>query len=213
MQWVFAVLHCRPGLNGAVVPADAAQPLMKETISSIQNKIDHLYNRTQVSGLHPLREMTSTAPTPFYILYMGICTLKVHDQTLLNINNHLVNGGGNELDRGPRGGGNQMTTLKEEILTELERRVSLSCSACQVRNTLADVPRQKETPLVPFVEATVRYCFVLSMTHNYRQSFHLAVCVVKASLSEGRKTHCCSPKWSKNPISFKIISKSRMTVV
>lgn len=190
MQWVFAVFRCRPGLNGAVVPADAAQPLMKETISSIQNKIDHLYNRTQVSGLHPLCEMTSAAATPFYILYMGICTLKVHDQTLLNINNHLVNGGGNELDGGPRGGGNQMTTLKEEILTELERRVSLSCSACQVRNTLADVPHQKETLLVPFVEATVRYCFVLSMTHNYRQSFYLALCFTKASLSEGRKTHC-----------------------
>lgn len=190
MQWVFAVFRCRPGLNGAIVPADAAQPLMKETISSIQNKIDHLYNRTQVSGLHPLWEMTSAVATPFYILYMGICTLKVHDQTLLNINNHLVNGGGNELDGGPRGGGNQMTTLKEEILTELERRVSLSCSACQVRNTLADVPHQKETPLVPFVEATVRYCFVLSVTRNYRQSFYLALCVAKASLSEGRKTHC-----------------------
>lgn len=53
MQWDVAVFRCRPGLNGAVVPADAAQPLMKETISSIQNKLDHLYNRTQVRGLHP----------------------------------------------------------------------------------------------------------------------------------------------------------------
>ncbi|MEQ2173033.1 hypothetical protein GOODEAATRI_027572 [Goodea atripinnis] len=57
---------------------------------------------------------------------------RVHDETLLNINNHLVNGGGNELDRNPEtGGGNQLNTLKEEILTELERRVSLSCSSCQ----------------------------------------------------------------------------------
>ncbi|MEQ2275990.1 hypothetical protein XENORESO_011986, partial [Xenotaenia resolanae] len=92
-----------PSLNGATVAADSAQPFMKETINSIQTKLDHLYNRTQV-----------------------------HDETLLNINNHLVNGGGNELDRNAEtGGGNQLNTLKEEILTELERRVSLSCSSCQ----------------------------------------------------------------------------------
>ncbi|XP_068609944.1 EMILIN-1-A [Brachionichthys hirsutus] len=94
-----------PGVNGAIVPADSAQPHMKETINNIQTKLDHLYNRTQV-----------------------------HDQTLLTINNHLVNGAGNELDGAANGGGvggNQLTTLKEEILTELERRVTLSCSACQ----------------------------------------------------------------------------------
>lgn len=39
----------RPGLNGAIVPADSAQPHMKETINSIQTKLDHLYNRTQVN--------------------------------------------------------------------------------------------------------------------------------------------------------------------
>ncbi|TKS75846.1 EMILIN-1 Elastin microfibril interface-located protein 1 [Collichthys lucidus] len=94
-----------PGLNGAVVPADSAQPHMKETINTIQTKLDHLYNRTQV-----------------------------HDQTLLTINNHLVNGG-NELDGGTKGsGGNQLNILKEEILTELERRVSLSCSSCQTEH-------------------------------------------------------------------------------
>ncbi|XP_076581878.1 EMILIN-1-A-like, partial [Chaetodon auriga] len=105
-----------PGLNGAIVPADSAQPHMKETINSIQTKLDHLYNRTQV-----------------------------HDQTLLNINNHLVNGGGNELDgvvRGGGPGGNQLNSLKEEILTELERRVSLSCSACQAG--VEDLRRQQQ---------------------------------------------------------------------
>ncbi|XP_031733172.1 EMILIN-1-A isoform X1 [Anarrhichthys ocellatus] len=122
-----------PGLNGAIVPADSAQPHMKETINSIQTKLDHLYNRTQV-----------------------------HDQTLLNINNHLVNGGGNELDgvaggeggggegggggggggAGGGAGGNQLTTLKEEILTELERRVSLSCSSCQAG--VEDLRRQQQ---------------------------------------------------------------------
>ncbi|XP_068197995.1 EMILIN-1-A [Antennarius striatus] len=104
-----------PGVNGAIVPADSAQPHMKETINNIQTKLDHLYNRTQV-----------------------------HDQTLLTINNHLVNGGGNELDGVAGGGGiggNQLTTLKEEILTELERRVSLSCSACQAG--VEDLRRQQ----------------------------------------------------------------------
>ncbi|CAJ1077310.1 EMILIN-1a [Xyrichtys novacula] len=104
-----------PGLNGAIVPADSAQPHMKETINSIQTKLDHLYNRTQV-----------------------------HDQTLLTIN-HLVNGGGNELDGIARVGGyggNQLNTLKEEILTELERRVSLSCSSCQAG--VEDLRRQQQ---------------------------------------------------------------------
>ncbi|KAM4712846.1 EMILIN-1-A isoform 1-T1 [Anableps anableps] len=101
-------------LNGATVAADSAQPFMKETISSIQSKLDHLYNRSQV-----------------------------HDETLVNINNHLVNGMGNELDgnAGRGGGGNQLKTLKEEILTELERRVSLSCSSCQVG--VEDLRRQQ----------------------------------------------------------------------
>uniref|UniRef100_A0A3B5LP09 Elastin microfibril interfacer 1a n=1 Tax=Xiphophorus couchianus TaxID=32473 RepID=A0A3B5LP09_9TELE len=71
----------------------------------------------------------------------------VHDETLLNINNHLVNGGGNELDGnvepggGQGGGWDQLNTLKEEILTELERRVSLSCSSCQVG--VEDLRRQQ----------------------------------------------------------------------
>lgn len=105
-----------PGLNGVIVPADSAQPHMKETINNIQTKLDQLYNRTQV-----------------------------HDQTLLNINNHLVNGGGNELDGSSKGGGNggnQLNTLKEEILTELERRVSLSCSSCQAG--VEDLRRQQQ---------------------------------------------------------------------
>uniref|UniRef100_A0A3Q0T8N3 Elastin microfibril interfacer 1a n=1 Tax=Amphilophus citrinellus TaxID=61819 RepID=A0A3Q0T8N3_AMPCI len=116
-QRLYVLFHRVHVLNGAIIPADSAQPHMKETINSIQNKLDQLYNRTQV----------------------------VHDQTLLTINNHLVNGGGNELDgvsrdRGP--GGNQLNTLKEEILTELERRVSLSCSACQAG--VEDLRRQQQ---------------------------------------------------------------------
>lgn len=54
---------------------------------------------------------------------------QAHDRTLDNINNHLVNGrGGNDLDGHD---GDRFTTLKDEILRELERRVSLSCTACQ----------------------------------------------------------------------------------
>lgn len=58
-----------------------------------------------------------------------------HNKTLVNINNHLVNGKGNELEGGLSGGGvdgRKGNSLKEEILSELEKRVSLSCSFCQV---------------------------------------------------------------------------------
>uniref|UniRef100_A0A3B3CZF2 EMILIN-1-like n=1 Tax=Oryzias melastigma TaxID=30732 RepID=A0A3B3CZF2_ORYME len=93
------------GSSGARNPADAAQPEIEETIHSIQTKLDQLDNRTQA-----------------------------HDKTLVSINNHLVNGKGNELDRGVSEGGqsgSKLNLLKEEILRELERKVSLSCSSCQ----------------------------------------------------------------------------------
>ncbi|XP_071346082.1 EMILIN-1-A-like [Trachinotus anak] len=93
------------GSSGGRNPADAAQPEIKETIHSIQTKLDQLDNRTQA-----------------------------HDKTLSSINNHLVNGKGNELDGSLSGGGlsgGRLNLLKEEILRELERRVSLSCSSCQ----------------------------------------------------------------------------------
>uniref|UniRef100_A0A8C2ZSN8 Elastin microfibril interfacer 1b n=1 Tax=Cyclopterus lumpus TaxID=8103 RepID=A0A8C2ZSN8_CYCLU len=97
-------------------PADAAQPEIKETIHSIQTKLDQLDNRTQA-----------------------------HDKTLVSINNHLVNGKGNDLDGGLSGGGlggGKLNSLKEEILRELERRVSLSCSSCQAG--VEDLRRQQQ---------------------------------------------------------------------
>uniref|UniRef100_UPI003AAF4A4F EMILIN-1b n=1 Tax=Centroberyx gerrardi TaxID=166262 RepID=UPI003AAF4A4F len=111
----------KPGFSGGMTsggrnPADAAQPEIKETIHSIQTKLDQLDNRTQA-----------------------------HDKTLVSINNHLVNGKGNELDGGPSGGdtsGRKLNTLKEEILRELERRVSLSCSSCQAG--VEDLRRQQQ---------------------------------------------------------------------
>ncbi|XP_030628661.1 EMILIN-1-A [Chanos chanos] len=101
----------RTGLNGGRNPADAAQPEMRETINSIQTKLDFLDNMTQV-----------------------------HDRTLININNHLVNGNGrgNELDVSS----SRYVTMKEEILKELERRVTLSCSACQTG--VENVHRQQQ---------------------------------------------------------------------
>ncbi|KAL2082557.1 hypothetical protein ACEWY4_022375 [Coilia grayii] len=101
----------RGGQSGGRNPADAAQPLIKETIHSIQAKLDHLDNMT-----------------------------RVHDRTLIDINNHLVNGngGGNELDTGSV----QYRTLKEEILRELEDRVTLSCSACHAG--VDDMRRQQQ---------------------------------------------------------------------
>ncbi|XP_067223471.1 EMILIN-1b isoform X1 [Chanodichthys erythropterus] len=104
----------KPGFNGGKTPADAAPPEMKETIYNIQAKLDQLDNRTQA-----------------------------HDKTLVSINNHLVNGkgGSNDLDIGGVGG-NQFNTMKEEILRELERRVTLSCSACQ--SGVEDLTRQQQ---------------------------------------------------------------------
>uniref|UniRef100_A0A671M7R5 EMILIN-1-like n=1 Tax=Sinocyclocheilus anshuiensis TaxID=1608454 RepID=A0A671M7R5_9TELE len=104
----------KPGFNSGKTPADAAQPEMKETIHNIQTKLDQLDNRTQA-----------------------------HDKTLVSINNHLVNGkgGGNDLDIGGVGG-SRFNTLKEEILRELERRVTLSCSACQ--SGVEDLRRQQQ---------------------------------------------------------------------
>ncbi|XP_022605747.1 EMILIN-1 [Seriola dumerili] len=99
------------GGGGGRNPADAAQPEIKETIHSIQTKLDQLDNRTQA-----------------------------HDKTLVSINNHLVNGKGNDLDGGLSGGG--LNSLKEEILRELERRVSLSCSSCQAG--VEDLRRQQQ---------------------------------------------------------------------
>uniref|UniRef100_A0A3B4BFT5 EMI domain-containing protein n=1 Tax=Periophthalmus magnuspinnatus TaxID=409849 RepID=A0A3B4BFT5_9GOBI len=102
------------GGSGGRNPADAAQPEITETINSIQTKLDQLDNRTQA-----------------------------HDKTLVSINNHLVNGKGNDVDGGVSGGasGPVLTSLKEEILRELERRVSLSCSACQAG--VEDLRRQQ----------------------------------------------------------------------
>ncbi|KAI4786651.1 hypothetical protein KUCAC02_036985, partial [Chaenocephalus aceratus] len=67
-----------------------------------------------------------------------------HDKTLVSINNHLVNGKGDQLEAGPSGGGLsgwKMDSLKAEILQELERRVSLSCSSCQAG--VEDLRRQQ----------------------------------------------------------------------
>ncbi|KAG7508204.1 EMILIN-1-like [Solea senegalensis] len=145
------------GLSGSIVPADSAQPHMKETINSIQTKLDHLYNRTQV-----------------------------HDQTLLTINNHLVNGGGNELDGAGTGGGggggaagNQLNSLKEEILTELERRVSLSCSACQAG--VEDLRRQQQEDRER-IQALEK--LLSSMDQHLRQS-------VEMSHSETLRSQAC----------------------
>uniref|UniRef100_H3DPC3 Elastin microfibril interfacer 1a n=1 Tax=Tetraodon nigroviridis TaxID=99883 RepID=H3DPC3_TETNG len=124
---------CRTGLSGAIVPADSAQ----ETINSIQTKLDHLYNRTEV-----------------------------HDKTLVNINNHLVNGGGNELDRPSRDGINQ---LKQEILTELEIRVSLSCSSCQTG--VEDLRRQQQQDRER-IQALEK--MISSMDQHLRQSLDMS---------------------------------------
>ncbi|XP_067348743.1 EMILIN-1-A-like isoform X2 [Channa argus] len=112
----------KPGFSGGASssggknPADAAQPEIKETIHSIQTKLDQLDNRT-----------------------------RAHDKTLVSINNHLMNGKNNDLNGGLSGdglSGGILNSLKEEILRELERRVSLSCSSCQAG--VEDLQRQQQ---------------------------------------------------------------------
>uniref|UniRef100_A0A3Q2X062 Elastin microfibril interfacer 1a n=1 Tax=Haplochromis burtoni TaxID=8153 RepID=A0A3Q2X062_HAPBU len=153
MQTTINGINQRHGLTGAIVPADSAQPHMKETINSIQTKLDHLYNRTQVA----------------------------HDQTLLTINNHLVNGGGNELDGADRGGGggDQLNILKEEILTELERRVSLSCSSCQIG--VEDLRRQQQQDRDRIAALEKR---ISSIDQHLRQSLEI-------SRSETERSQAC----------------------
>ncbi|XP_049611976.1 EMILIN-1-A [Syngnathus scovelli] len=142
-------------LNGAIVPADSAQPHMKETINNINTKLDHLYNRTQV-----------------------------HDQTLLNINHHLENGGGNDLDGTAVGGGlrgNQLNTLKEQILTELERRVTLSCSACQAG--VEDLKKQQE-------QDRERIRSLEKLINSMNQQFRQNLQIVKSEAEQSQT--CCS---------------------
>lgn len=125
------------GGGGGRNPADAAQPEMKETIHNIQTKLDQLDSRTQVgapsegllipAGSPPLCSWRSTSSAP----QTPPSPVQAHDKTLVSINNHLVNGNGGVPPGGGVSGG-RLSLQKEEILQELERRVSLSCSSCQV---------------------------------------------------------------------------------
>lgn len=133
----------RNGLGGGSLggrnPADAAQPEIKETIHSIQTKLDQLDNRTQA-----------------------------HDKTLVSINNHLVNGKGNELEGGVSGGSlseGRLNSLKEEILSELERRVSLSCSSCQAGVEDLRKQQQQDRERIRALEKQMN-----AMDAQYRQS-------------------------------------------
>ncbi|XP_015257488.1 PREDICTED: EMILIN-1-like [Cyprinodon variegatus] len=79
------------------------------------------------------------------LLLLILSLHQAHDKTLVSINNHLVNGKGNELEGDPSGGalnGEKLNSLKENILKELESRVLLSCSTCQVG--VEDLRRQQE---------------------------------------------------------------------
>ncbi|XP_061614168.1 EMILIN-1-A-like isoform X2 [Phyllopteryx taeniolatus] len=133
------VLHSSGGISsGARNPADAAQPEIKETIHSIQTKLDQLDNRTQA-----------------------------HDKTLVSINNHLVNGKGNDLEGGLSGGSlseKSLNSLKEEILKELERRVSLSCSSCQAGVEDLHMQQQEDRERIRALEKQLN-----AMDVHYRQ--------------------------------------------
>ncbi|XP_051952563.1 EMILIN-1-like [Xyrauchen texanus] len=136
----------KEGVSGGNNLADAAQPEMRETIHSIQTKLDMLDNMTQV-----------------------------HDKTLITINNHLVggNGIGNELD-------GRYDTLKEEILRELERRVTLSCSACQTGVDGIQRQQQEDRERIRALEKHISV-----MEQHHRQSVEM----LERELS--RSQSCC----------------------
>lgn len=139
----------RGGHSGGQNPADAAQPEMRETINSIQTKLDLLDNMTQL-----------------------------HDRTLININNHLVSGNsaGNELDRG-----GQYNTLKDEILRELELRITLSCSACQSGVESVRQQQQEDRERIRALEKQVSV-----MEQHHRQTVEL----LQGDLA--RSQSCCN---------------------
>lgn len=68
---------CRTGLSGAIIPSDSAQPHMKETINSIQTKLDHLYNRTQVNSIgHVTIIPLDGRVSEILGLYVNICRFR-----------------------------------------------------------------------------------------------------------------------------------------
>ncbi|XP_023694540.2 EMILIN-1b [Paramormyrops kingsleyae] len=122
-----------PGFSGKT-PADAAQPEMKATIHSIQTKLDQLDNRT-----------------------------RAHDKTLVSINNHLVNGKSSSNDLDNKSGGSWLDTLKEEILRELETRVTHSCSACQ--SGVDDLKQQQEEDRER-IRALEKHVYTMNQQHR-----------------------------------------------
>lgn len=75
------------------------------------------------------RKQSTIAEIPICWMFLQ----QAHDKTLVSINNHLVNGKGDDgVQAGGGVSGGKLSVLKEEVLRELEKRVSLSCSSCQV---------------------------------------------------------------------------------
>lgn len=141
--------HWSQGVHvGGQNPADAAQPAIRETINSIQTKLDLLDNMTQI-----------------------------HDRTLISLNNHLVNGNsaGNGLDR--RG---QYNTLKDEILRELELRITLSCSVCQSGVESIQQQQQEDRERIRALEKQVSV-----MEQHHRQTVE----VLQRELAHSQR--CC----------------------
>lgn len=90
---------------------------------------------------------------------------QAHDKTLVSINNHLVNGKGDDgVQAGGGVSGGRLSVLKEEILRELEKRVSLSCSSCQViavshsSTTVWEIYRSENAVYIPVDMKRARRC-------------------------------------------------------
>lgn len=136
---------------------------LQSTLRNMNQKIHEESRRTTVSGGNNLADAAQTIHSIQTKLDMLDNMTRVHDKTLTSINNHLVGGegGGNELD-------GRYGTLKEEILRELERRVTLSCSACQTGVESVQTQQQEDRERIRALEKHISV-----MEQHHRQTVEM----------------------------------------
>ncbi|XP_056620431.1 EMILIN-1-A isoform X1 [Triplophysa dalaica] len=145
---------------------------LQSNLHNMNQKIHEESRRTTISGGNNLADAAQTIHSIQTKLNMLDNMTQVHDKTLTSINNHLE-GGGNELD-------SRYGTLKEEILRELERRVTLSCSACQTGVETVQTQQQEDRERIRALEK-----HITMMEQHHRQTVEM----LERDLS--RSQGCC----------------------
>ncbi|KAA0708465.1 EMILIN-1 Elastin microfibril interface-located protein 1 [Triplophysa tibetana] len=145
---------------------------LQSNLHNMNKKIHEESQRTTINGGNNLADAAQTIHSIQTKLNMLDNMTQVHDKTLTSINNHL-GGGGNELD-------SRYGTLKEEILRELERRVTLSCSACQTGVESVQTQQQEDRERIRALEKHISV-----MEQHHRQTLEM----LERDLS--RSQGCC----------------------